>query len=294
MVSMNVNLTRHDFRPFLNDWSSEFLSNKSRSSSYASENITTLLEMEGPDDKECSYSLNDSCDYEYAFDSCHEQCSNRIYDRKGANRPYLNQSETEIRVTALGLLVATPTISLIINVVEAAFRALKLLTLAHFWQAKLDLRYLPFPDTDEKDSQTDINQRPLAVVDFLPNNPGSKEGIGFTIHRLYHEGVASLALHNRATPYSFHSRIKSVGCDLLFIALLIPTLFLRQLAALYTLVRPRDGAKLYASFERLQGANFFLAPCLQPYPTRHGLGGHIPENSLKSRTEGYCSYDDYS
>lgn len=47
----------------------------------------------------------------------------------------------------------------------------------------------------------------------------------------------------------------------------------RELAALYGIIRPYDGRKLYASFERAIYGHEILAPCFQPYPRYHFFGG---------------------
>ncbi len=46
-----------------------------------------------------------------------------------------------------------------------------------------------------------------------------------------------------------------------------------ELSALYTIVNPYDGRKLYASFERLHYGSHVLAPCFQPSPTHHLFSG---------------------
>jgi hypothetical protein len=46
-----------------------------------------------------------------------------------------------------------------------------------------------------------------------------------------------------------------------------------ELAAIYGLFRPYDGRKLFASIERATYGSFILAPCFQPDPTSHALGG---------------------
>ena len=50
-----------------------------------------------------------------------------------------------------------------------------------------------------------------------------------------------------------------------------------ELAAIYGIFQPYDGRKLYASFERATYGNFILAPCFQPDPKYHALGGDINE-----------------
>jgi len=46
-------------------------------------------------------------------------------------------------------------------------------------------------------------------------------------------------------------------------------------ASMYGVIRPYDGRKLYASMERLAYDRAVLAPCFQPNPTHHLLGGKI-------------------
>ena len=48
-----------------------------------------------------------------------------------------------------------------------------------------------------------------------------------------------------------------------------------ELAALYGCIRPYDGRKLYATIERAMYGDSVLAPCFQPSPTSHALGGDI-------------------
>lgn len=72
---------------------------------------------------------------------------------------------------------------------------------------------------------------------------------------------------------SFKRRLSRFGEDALNAAL-TPIYYLGlELSALYGLVRPYDGAKLYATFERCAFGKAFLAPCFQPQPTEHFFGG---------------------
>lgn len=48
-----------------------------------------------------------------------------------------------------------------------------------------------------------------------------------------------------------------------------------EFAAIYGIIAPYDGRKLYASIERVQYGRPILAPCFQPDPKRHLLGGNI-------------------
>jgi hypothetical protein len=52
-----------------------------------------------------------------------------------------------------------------------------------------------------------------------------------------------------------------------------------ELAALYGVLNPRDGRKLYASIERAFYGNAILARCFQPNPTSHLLGGSIEQKN---------------
>lgn len=68
--------------------------------------------------------------------------------------------------------------------------------------------------------------------------------------------------------------VKEAGKDLLRIVLTPISLVGLQLAAIYGLVRPYDGRKLYATIERATYGNYILGPCFQPNPTRHAFGGN--------------------
>ncbi|OGN56425.1 MAG: hypothetical protein A3D96_05025 [Chlamydiae bacterium RIFCSPHIGHO2_12_FULL_44_59] len=73
--------------------------------------------------------------------------------------------------------------------------------------------------------------------------------------------------------YSFKGRLKDAGQDLLGV-LTTPIAFIGlELAAIYGIFTPYNGRKLYASIERAQDGNFILAPCFQPDPKYHALGG---------------------
>lgn len=73
--------------------------------------------------------------------------------------------------------------------------------------------------------------------------------------------------------YSFKERLKDAGQDLLRI-ITAPIAFVGlELAAIYGMISPYNGRKLYASIERAQYGNFILAPCFQPDPRYHALGG---------------------
>lgn len=73
--------------------------------------------------------------------------------------------------------------------------------------------------------------------------------------------------------YNFKARLAEAGKDLLRIAISPIALVGLELSSLYGIIRPYDARKLYASFERLTYNHFIMAPCFQPDPTRHALGG---------------------
>ena len=89
--------------------------------------------------------------------------------------------------------------------------------------------------------------------------------------------VISLAhfWHPSASHLSFAEKCCSCGRDLLRIAF-TPFIYLGlELSAVYGLIFPKSGKKLYATFERCAYGKELLAPCFQPYATKH-LGGGIP------------------
>ncbi len=74
-------------------------------------------------------------------------------------------------------------------------------------------------------------------------------------------------------PYSLSSRLVDAGADVLRILLSPLAIPFLELAALYGLMRPYDGRKLYASIERGIYGRSIAAPCFQPDPTHHLFGG---------------------
>ena len=77
------------------------------------------------------------------------------------------------------------------------------------------------------------------------------------------------------TNYNFSDRALDMASDVVRIFGAIPGIVALELAAIYGIVRPKDGRKLYASLERGLYGTFILAPCFQPEPTKHALGGDI-------------------
>lgn len=91
--------------------------------------------------------------------------------------------------------------------------------------------------------------------------------------------ILSLSHFWLPTSHSLKGRLKDVGQDLLKILispLVIPAL---ELAAIYGMVTPYDGRKLYASIERAIYGSFILAPCFQPDPEIHAFGGNPLEQN---------------
>lgn len=89
--------------------------------------------------------------------------------------------------------------------------------------------------------------------------------------------VVSLAhfWHPSLKNCSLADRSFSFGRDLLRVAF-TPIIYVGlELSAFYGLMQPDSGKKLYATFERCAYGKAMLAPCFQPFATRH-LGGGIP------------------
>nr|WP_166155984.1 hypothetical protein [Neochlamydia sp. AcF84]NGY95124.1 hypothetical protein [Neochlamydia sp. AcF84] len=80
-------------------------------------------------------------------------------------------------------------------------------------------------------------------------------------------------------PYSFKERLKDAGKHVLRIVTTPIALVGLELAAIYGVFTPYNGRKLYASIERAQYENFILAPCFQPDPRYHALGGNPQERN---------------
>lgn len=129
-------------------------------------------------------------------------------------RKYLNQSKGVVRFKCFLLTLGTPFVHPIAGILNVAYRALKLISLSHFW----------IPKKEEKS-------------------------------------------------YGFKARVQDAGKDLLRIVAQPLAIVGLELAAIYGLIRPYDGRKLYASIERAQYGNFILAPCFQPDAEQHLLGG---------------------
>lgn len=80
--------------------------------------------------------------------------------------------------------------------------------------------------------------------------------------------------------YSFSARAAEAGKDLLRIVCTPFAYIGLEFAALYGVIMPYDGRKLYATIERAMYESFILAPCFQPKPTSHLFGGDINKKDV--------------
>ncbi len=77
--------------------------------------------------------------------------------------------------------------------------------------------------------------------------------------------------------YSFKGRLYDASHDLLKIVATPIALLGLELAAIYGVIQPYEGRKLYATLERATYGHSILAPCFQPDPSYHLFGGAINE-----------------
>lgn len=75
--------------------------------------------------------------------------------------------------------------------------------------------------------------------------------------------------------YQIKARLLEACKDLLRIAATPIAYVGLEFAALYGIVMPYDGRKLYATMERALYGHFIMAPCFQPEPMKHAFGGDI-------------------
>lgn len=80
---------------------------------------------------------------------------------------------------------------------------------------------------------------------------------------------------SKAQPYSFKARLAEAGKDLLRIVAAPLALIGLLASALYGIINPHDGRKLYATLERAFYSDFRLAPCFQPSAKSHFFRGDI-------------------
>ena len=79
-------------------------------------------------------------------------------------------------------------------------------------------------------------------------------------------GIGSKAFNLKAQIQDFSEDLIRIVATPLFV----------QLSAIYGILNPYDGRKLYASLERFYyNDSFNLAPCFQPDPLKHFFGGNM-------------------
>lgn len=81
--------------------------------------------------------------------------------------------------------------------------------------------------------------------------------------------------HETSDMPNWRLRFTLLAIDFVQILTQVPALIFLELSALYGLLTPYNGRKLYATIERAQYGNFFLAPCFQPEPSEHLFGGDL-------------------
>lgn len=79
--------------------------------------------------------------------------------------------------------------------------------------------------------------------------------------------------------YHFSTRLFDAGTNLQQIVFAPIAVILLEVAALYGMIMPRDGRKLYANLERLTYGHFVLAPCFQPEPEKHLFSGDLNQQN---------------
>lgn len=121
------------------------------------------------------------------------------------------------------------------------------------------------------DSSNTIRLKCLAVVAATP----IIQAIGLVLNLANRIAkIVSFAhfWHSSSSHLSLSGKIWSFGKDLLRVAF-SPIIYVGlELSALYGLILPENGRKLYATFERCAYGEALLAPCFQPETKRH-LGG---------------------
>lgn len=85
--------------------------------------------------------------------------------------------------------------------------------------------------------------------------------------------LANFWLPKSAEKCSFKARLMECAADFARMYTASAAIFCLQISAIFGIFSPFNGRKLYASFERAQYNRSILAPCFQPNPRRHFLGG---------------------
>jgi len=97
----------------------------------------------------------------------------------------------------------------------------------------------------------------------------------FNLVTLYHFWV-----NLEGDAYNFKGRLENAGNDLLNLIILPLSIVGLELSAIFGVLSPYDGRKLYASIERAAYGDSILAPCFQPDAQFHLFGGNINERDV--------------
>lgn len=82
--------------------------------------------------------------------------------------------------------------------------------------------------------------------------------------------IVTLSHFWRNRKLSVKDRFKKAGRDIARVIASPIALVAMESAAIYGLIKPKDGRKLYATLERAEfGTDYLLAPCFQPTPQKH-------------------------
>jgi len=126
------------------------------------------------------------------------------------------------------------------------------------------------------DDQIRLKSLALSTLGIIPQ-------ILFTLLNLINRIIKLVSFahfwHPSQEELSLGKQIWSFGADLLRVAF-TPLIFLMmEIAAIYGIIAPYNGRKLYATFERCAYGDGKLAPCFQPRPDRHFFGGNLENPS---------------
>ena len=186
----------------------------------------------------CPYERNEGgywkLDYSKITDAKYKDLEPMYVIDQSTNNKYWNESKNVTRLKCFLLTFGTPFVHTVASIANIAYRILKLVTLSHFWV--------------KKEGEENYILKLVTLSHFWVKKEGEEN-------------------------YSFTARLKDAEVDLLRIVTTPLTIVGLELSAIFGLLTPRNGRKLYASFERAQYGNFILAPCFQPSPQQHALGG---------------------
>lgn len=171
-------------------------------------------------------------------------------------RRYWNESKKVVRFKCFLLSLGT-LIHPLASLKNIAIRIYRLVTFAHFREHKFSECTYKYDGSDEEAdikslfgaNKYDVSNEEADIISLCGGNISVK-------HK-----------------YNFTARLLDAGTDLLRIVAVPISLVGLELAALYGILSPYDGRKLYASIERLTYEKYILAPCFQPDPQSHLFGG---------------------